>query len=366
MRSLALFLAASLTLGTVSPKASAGRFESWFRRQMPATTASTIKKIWIFQEPTFVGDFNTRMAIAESFPDAQVEILNEISEPNAPAFLNARFGKTHLGTDEWPDLVVHSLAKDKEIDLLLELRKLSAGRVFLTLVDGSAHRAGEVDLVVNSHHMPQIFTGKGNVARTLGLPSRMNPERLAEGHDEYAEKLGHFPGPIVTLLVGGQAANTVFTMADAKLLGEKVRRAVKNVNGSLFVSNSRRTPDKAFQALLEELTGFPLYVHDTKKDVGNPYSAFLSYADHIIVTGDSSSMISDALTTGKPVYVHAPNSILEDRHKRFLLGLMDAGYLRLLGPELDGDLQRPLNVAADLNDLIRARRNSCAGILLSK
>ena len=35
----------------------------------------------------------------------------------------------------------------------------------------------------------------------------------------------------------------------------------------------------------------------------NPYFAMLGWADAILVTADSVSMLSDACTTGKPVYL---------------------------------------------------------------
>jgi|GEM_PF-416790 len=363
-RSLKIAFTALVFIGAIPLKGRAEGWRSWFVRT--AARTEPVKKIWIFKEKTFVGDFNSRLALAEAFSGAETTILDEITEDGAEEFLKMRFGKTNLAAADWPDLIVHSLAKDHEIDLLLDLKKRSRNKIFITLMDGSAKRSDEIDLIVNSRHMPQVLTGKSNVARPLGLPSRITPSHLDDASAEYEGKLGRFPGPIVTLLLGGQAANTVFSMAEAKTLGEQVRKAVKGIHGSLFVSNSRRTPDKAFRALLEELTGFPVYVHDVKQDEGNPYAAFLAYADHIIVTGDSSSMVSDALATGKPVYTYAPNSILEDRHKRFLLSLMDAGYLRLLGENLDGEMQRPLDVADDLRDLIEARRKSCDESLASR
>jgi len=48
-----------------------------------------------------------------------------------------------------------------------------------------------------------------------------------------------------------------------------------------------------------------------QKDRSNPYLEFLASADEVIVTGDSVSMLADALATGKPVQVFSlPPSLL--------------------------------------------------------
>lgn len=329
--------------------------------------SAPVKKIWIFEEDTFLGDFNTRLAIAEAFSDAEVKVLKRITEPDVESFLQSRFGKSTLTIQDWPDLVVHSIAKESEIDILLELKKRSKNKIFLTVVDDPGKRRAEIDLIVNPRHMPSILTGTGNVIRPLGLPSRVTPEILHAQHQLFGSRLSHYPGPVVVLLLGGQTKSALFTVADAKALGENVRKAVKSVGGSLFVTNSRRTPQRSFEALLDELTGFPIYLHDvnaTDSDI-NPYIALLSYADHIIVTGDSSSMMSDALSTGRPVYTFAPGSTVEDRHRRFILDMVDAGKVEFLKGTLDGYDQAPLTVQQDIRKVIEARRTRKANSLKS-
>jgi mitochondrial fission protein ELM1 len=73
------------------------------------------------------------------------------------------------------------------------------------------------------------------------------------------------------------------------------------------------------------LQGPAIYFWDGTGD--NPYFGFLALADYIIVTEDSVSMASEALSTGKPVYIAA----LEGGARRldmFHKILQEQGYTR--------------------------------------
>jgi mitochondrial fission protein ELM1 len=53
--------------------------------------------------------------------------------------------------------------------------------------------------------------------------------------------------------------------------------------------------------LRESLAGLPHFLWDETGE--NPYFGILGLADYVVVTIDSINMVSEALATGKPVYV---------------------------------------------------------------
>uniref|UniRef100_A0A1J3DTN6 Mitochondrial fission protein ELM1 n=1 Tax=Noccaea caerulescens TaxID=107243 RepID=A0A1J3DTN6_NOCCA len=72
--------------------------------------------------------------------------------------------------------------------------------------------------------------------------------------------------------------------------------------GSLRISFSRRTPKKVAEIIAGELSSnSKVYIWDGKDP--NPHLGHLALADAFIITADSISMLSEACTTGKPVYV---------------------------------------------------------------
>ena len=87
----------------------------------------------------------------------------------------------------------------------------------------------------------------------------------------------------------------------------------------------------------------------------NPYFGYLARADHIIVTGDSVSMCSEACATPKPVYIFAPKALIGDKHARLHDGLYAKGYARPLQAlkTLDDWTHARLNAAVDVADAIK-------------
>ena len=59
----------------------------------------------------------------------------------------------------------------------------------------------------------------------------------------------------------------------------------------------------------------------------NPYLGILALADRLIVTGESISMISEALVTGRPVHV-LPLEGHGERHDAFLTRIVESRMVR--------------------------------------
>jgi hypothetical protein len=102
------------------------------------------------------------------------------------------------------------------------------------------------------------------------------------------------------VLIGG--ANAVFQMPEGvvrRIAGDLA--AVAATGAGLMVTFSRRTGPEADAAFREALKGANAMIWDGTGD--NPYFAYLALADHILVTEDSASMVSEAATTGKPISI---------------------------------------------------------------
>jgi mitochondrial fission protein ELM1 len=56
-------------------------------------------------------------------------------------------------------------------------------------------------------------------------------------------------------------------------------------------------------------------------------------ADLLVVSGDSISMVSEAVATGKPVIGFSPKTKKPTKHHRFLRQMDEKGRLRLVTPE---------------------------------
>src|SRR5207302_3636650 len=127
---------------------------------------------------------------------------------------------------------------------------------------------------------------------------------------------------------------------EAKTFAQKLRNAAGSLNGSLLVTLSRRTDAEAARALSTALHDRPHYVWDGNGD--NPYFGLLGLADFIVVTCDSVNMISEAASTGKPVYIEMlPGGSVHSA--RFLECLRETGITRDFHGTLAPYSYMPLN-----------------------
>lgn len=156
---------------------------------------------------------------------------------------------------------------------------------------------GLFDLIVAPRH--DRVRG-ANVIEIIGSPNRVTPDRLAEGEAAFSDRLAALPGPRAAILIGGDSKHHRFTDAACDGLLESVAR-IRDQAGSVMITPSRRSP-AAFRAALADRFGAEagVWLHDG--DAPNPYFAFLAAADWICVTEDSTNMLCEAASTGKPVY----------------------------------------------------------------
>ena len=127
-----------------------------------------------------------------------------------------------------------------------------------------------------------------------------------------------------------------------------------------MVSTSRRTDPSTRMALLDNI--------DTKTEVyvwrdecrANPYLAYLALSDAVVVTGDSTSMCTEASATGRPVYIFAPSEATAPKHQRLHKLLYEHGAAQPLpeafeAPTLTESSYVPINDAVAIAQEIKRR-----------
>ncbi|MBL6456801.1 mitochondrial fission ELM1 family protein [Belnapia sp. T6] len=205
--------------------------------------------------------------------------------------------------------------------------------------------AAEFDLlVIGAHDRPQPAP---NLLEILGACHRMSPARLAAARAEWAALAG-MPSPRVALLVGGPVRAEGMRSETAADIG----RQVAGMAGSVLATTSRRTGAAASEALSAALAERPHRLFRWGEGGANPYAGFLAWADAVVVTGDSVSMLSEALATAAPVFIADPGG-LGPRHGRLRDSLVAAGQARMLGEGMFG--RSPLDESARVAAAIRAR-----------
>jgi mitochondrial fission protein ELM1 len=195
----------------------------------------------------------------------------------------------------WPKLVITS--GRSAIPIALAIGRASRGATRLVNVQDPGFYRRRFDLIVVPEH--DELAGP-NILPTAGALGRVTPKLLDDAANAFGPSLEHLPRPRVAVLIGG--ANAVFqTPEDVVRRTARDLAAIAATGAALMVTFSRRTGPQMEEAIRAALAGANCVIWD---GIGaNPYFAYLALADHIVVTEDSASMVSEAAATGKPISI---------------------------------------------------------------
>jgi mitochondrial fission protein ELM1 len=217
----------------------------------------------------------------------------------------------------WPDLAVSAGRRSAPVALWLA----SCGvRTVHCMRPGFAEARFDL-LVAGRHDDPPAAP---NTLPILGATHRMSPARLAAARAEFVG-FADLPSPRVALLLGGPPRAEGMAPANAAAIAG----TVAGFAGSVLATGSRRTGRAAEDAVAAALAPVPHRLHRWGNGGANPYAGMLAWADAVVVTGDSVSMLSESLATAVPVFIADPGG-LGPRHRRLHDSLVAAGQARPL------------------------------------
>lgn len=193
-----------------------------------------------------------------------------------------------------------------------------------------------------------------NVLVTTAAPNRITPERLADACRAFPDFEG-VKRPRVGVLIGGTSKAYRMSEEVTKTLAGQLA----SLDAGLMVTASRRTGDNNRRILGDALAAHPdCYVWDGHGE--NPYFAILGWADILLVTADSVSMLSEAASTGKPVYM-IPMDGGARRIDALHENLIAHGAVRRFDGTLETWAYEPLCDAVKIADAIKALRPDLFG-----
>ena len=301
-------------------------------------------KCWVITEG-IAGTENQSVGVAE-YLKWQTEVKRiELSEPwkSLSPYLGfeRRSSFTPRLIPPWPDILIaggrKSIAASRYI-------KKQNPHCYTVYIQDPRISSKHFDLVAVPKHDPMRGD---NVIVTDASPNHITQNRLSDAKVQFPF-LHDLPHPRVAVLIGGNSKAYTITPEICETLAEQLN----TLNASLMITCSRRTPEDCQNILKEQLTSSTNYFWDGTNE--NPYFALLGWADFILVTADSASMISESCTTGKPTYMIP----LEGGAKRICAlqnHLIHDGKLRIFNGALEKYDYEPLNDAQMVANEIKRR-----------
>jgi len=151
---------------------------------------------------------------------------------------------------------------------------------------------------------------------------------------------------VVSCFIGGDGKSSKISLCDIEHFIEKINTISKTYK--VIYCFSRRTKEEIKKKILDnKLSQHMCFYYKAL----NPYWFLIENSRYFIVTEDSVSMISDAVTTGKPVYI-IPIRKVKKKIKIFNDSLRERGITREFNGKVERWKYKPLNESVRVSKII--------------
>ena len=233
--------------------------------------------------------------------------------------------KKYLSENEQCDLVISCGRKSVIPSILLKNKNKN---IYTIHIQNPKVNFNNFDTIVAPDHDgidgSNIITSRGSI-HYLTL-EEINKSRF------YLEKNIEKNKDIITLILGGPNKYYNYSEENIKNILYRINDYIDKYNLQLIVIPSNRTPKKIINTIKNIRSNY-LIVDKVDKQA---YLSSLSLSKYIVVTCDSTSMISEAALTGKPIYVAMIPATKNDyRFKKFRDLFKELNIIKELGDSLE-------------------------------
>ena len=204
------------------------------------------------------------------------------------------------------------------------------------------------DFVVAPEH--DGLKGK-NVIASIGAIHYLRDNELDENMSYLKPRLNK--EKIVTLIVGGPNQYYDYKTIEVEKIFNKIKKNFIDSGYQLIFIPSMRTPKSVIDSAINYFDKNQVIITDIDKEA---YLSSLKLANHIVVTCDSTSMISEAAITGKPIYVAQMPPVKNNiRFQKFFEMFKKLNIIRDLDDKLEDWKYEKLNETDRISGYIKSK-----------
>ena len=209
------------------------------------------------------------------------------------------------------------------------IKKNSEKKVFNIHIQDPKVSLDNFDVVVAPQH--DNLSGN-NVISTKGAIHYLSIQEINENKGYLSNKIKPAK-EVVALILGGPNKYYKFTKENIKNVFLKITENFIKKNFQLIIVPSIRTPKDIIKLANEYFGKDHLVINEVDKKA---YLSALGLSKFLVVTCDSSSMISEAAITGKPIYVADIPAIKDDyRFRKFINLFKELNIIRILDSNIE-------------------------------
>ena len=233
--------------------------------------------------------------------------------------------KIYISDKEIPDLIISCGRKSVIPAIFL---KKNNSKIFTIHIQDPKVRFKNFDAIIAPEHDnlngDNVYSSKGAIHYIT--ESEINEARQYLVNKIQSEK-------VVSLILGGPNKYYSFSSEEIINIFNQIKSIFVSKGYKVIIIPSMRTPKKTIDLAIKEMGSCGHVVNKVDKQA---YLSAYALANYVIVTCDSTSMISEAATSSKPIFVaHMKAKKNNYRFKRFFELFKQMGITRDLGEKVE-------------------------------
>ena len=231
----------------------------------------------------------------------------------------------------------------------IALKKRLGNQIFNIHIQNPKVSFEHFDLIVSPEH--DRLRGE-NIINTTGAIHYLTKKEIND-NSKYLGIEKDKRKELVAFIIGGPNKYYNYSEKQIHELFNKVKTLFTPDKFKIIVIPSYRTPENILKIAYNT---FSINHHVVKTIDKKAYLSALAISNYIVVTCDSTSMISEAAMTGKPVYIAMMKSFKPTgRFKKFYSQLKDLGITRELEDRVESWSYNSLNEVNRIAPIVKAK-----------
>jgi hypothetical protein len=233
--------------------------------------------------------------------------------------------KTYLNESEMPDLIISCGRKSVIPSILLKKKN---PKIFTIHIQDPKVSFKNFDAIIAPEH--DNLSGD-NVYSSKGAIHYITESEIKKAEPYLTNKIKS--QKLVSLILGGPNKYYGFNSDQIINIFSQIKSIFVSDGYKVIIIPSMRTPKETIDLAIKEMGSCGHVVNKVDKQA---YLSAYALANYVVVTCDSTSMISEAATSGKPIFVaHMKAKKNNYRFKRFFELFKQMGIIRDLGEKVE-------------------------------